>query len=135
LHCDWQSNRLSATALLAILAGSLDLDSTLAFVLFNSPIAPFWPQAIGFYACIMIRGVHSVTKSDFLAIMVPINAAVYAAIIFVAWHIFAAKQISNLRVDAPATVEVRESVRCRNSDGAWKCAVTKWACGAGQSLA
>jgi hypothetical protein len=48
----------------------------------------------------MIREVHSVTKSDFLAIMVPIHAAVYAAIILVAWHIFAAKQISNLRVDA-----------------------------------
>ena len=42
----------------------------------------YWPQAVGFYTCMLIRGVHSATKSDYAAIGIPINAAIYAVVIF-----------------------------------------------------
>jgi hypothetical protein len=46
------------------------------------------PQAIGFWACMVLRGVHSATKMDFALIALPINAAIYAMCIFVLLHVF-----------------------------------------------
>ena len=41
------------------------------------------PQFIGFFVCILFRGVHSATKLDYALIALPLNAAVYAAVIFI----------------------------------------------------
>jgi hypothetical protein len=75
--------------LIAILVGSV---TSLALFLWSFQAhshAPLWPQVMGFYACVMMRGLHTATKADYLAIMVPINALVYAAVIFIPLHLFA----------------------------------------------
>ena len=41
------------------------------------------PQLIGFFACMLLRGVHSATKMDYVLIALPINAVVYASVIFI----------------------------------------------------
>jgi len=41
------------------------------------------PQLIGFFVCMLLRGVHSATKTDYALIALPVNAAIYAAIIFI----------------------------------------------------
>jgi hypothetical protein len=41
-----------------------------------------WPQAIGLYVCMLLRGVHSASEADFILISIPINALVYALFIF-----------------------------------------------------
>jgi hypothetical protein len=93
--------------LVAVLAGSLS--SIALFLLFYSTdsIASFWPQAIGFYACIMTRRVQRNTKSDFLAIMVPTNAGLCRHHFCRVAHF---RSQTNPRVDASAAAEVRQSV-------------------------
>jgi hypothetical protein len=49
----------------------------------------FWLQVIGWWPCIVFRGVHSATKTDFAVIGIPINAGIYAAVIFFLLRIFA----------------------------------------------
>ena len=49
----------------------------------------FWPQAIGFYACLLARGIHASTKADFAAIAIPVNAAIYSVVIFGLLHTLA----------------------------------------------
>jgi hypothetical protein len=44
--------------------------------------ALYLPQFAGFLACMLLRGVHSATKADYLLIALPTNAIVYAALIF-----------------------------------------------------
>lgn len=41
-----------------------------------------WLQVIGFFICILIRGIDSATKTDYVVISIPINAAIYALMIF-----------------------------------------------------
>jgi hypothetical protein len=41
------------------------------------------PQFIGFYVCMLLRGVHSATKTDFALIAIPVNAVIYCAVIFI----------------------------------------------------
>jgi hypothetical protein len=43
--------------------------------------ALLWPQAIGLYVCLLLRGVHSASETDFILISIPINAVVYALFI------------------------------------------------------
>ena len=43
----------------------------------------FGLQLIGWFATMMLLGVHSATKMHYAEIAIPINALVYAAIIFV----------------------------------------------------
>jgi len=43
----------------------------------------FGLQLIGWFATMMLLGVHSATKMHYAGIAIPINALVYAAIIFV----------------------------------------------------
>ena len=41
------------------------------------------PQLIGFLVCMLLRGgVHSATKTDYALIALPVNAAIYASVIF-----------------------------------------------------
>jgi hypothetical protein len=42
----------------------------------------FLPQAIGFYVCAAVLGVHVASQADFAAIAIPVNAAIYSVIIF-----------------------------------------------------
>jgi hypothetical protein len=44
----------------------------------------FGLQWIGLLACIYLRGLESATTADYLEIAIPINAVLYATIIFVA---------------------------------------------------
>jgi len=79
----------------AILAGSL-ISVALYVGSYSAPIRfMFWLQAIGFYACMVIRGVHTATKTDFVMIAIPINAAVYAVVIFGLMRILTGKRTSN----------------------------------------
>jgi len=42
------------------------------------------PQLIGFFCCMLLRGgVHNATKTDYALIALPVNAAIYAAVIFI----------------------------------------------------
>ena len=42
------------------------------------------PQLIGFFVCMLLRGgVHSATKTDYALIALPVNAVIYAAVIFI----------------------------------------------------
>ena len=54
----------------------------LAYALNSSVLTA--PQLIGFFVCMLLRGgVHSATKMDYALIALPINAAIYAAVIFI----------------------------------------------------
>ena len=44
--------------------------------------ALYWPQAIGFFLTMLLRGVHSASETDFAVISIPTNALVYASVIF-----------------------------------------------------
>lgn len=48
----------------------------------------FWPQAVGFFCCWTMIGIHSATESDYWMRAMPINAALYAVLIFVIWNRF-----------------------------------------------
>jgi hypothetical protein len=57
-------------------------------VLFNlayatHSIASSIPQFIGFYVCMLLRGVHSATMTDAVLIAIPVNGVIYTAVIFV----------------------------------------------------
>jgi len=41
------------------------------------------PQLIGFYVCVLLRGIHAATKMDYVLIALPINAAIYSSVIFI----------------------------------------------------
>jgi hypothetical protein len=53
------------------------------FLLFHLTFSSlvYWPQAIGLYVCLLLRGVHSASEADFILISIPINAVVYALFI------------------------------------------------------
>jgi hypothetical protein len=79
-------------AWVAILAGSL-----ISVALFTAAYSfphdfLYWPQAVGFYACIVLRGIHTATKTDFAIIGIPVNAAIYAVALFGLMHILAGKK-------------------------------------------
>lgn len=40
------------------------------------------PQWAGFFITMLLRGIHSASKTDYALIGIPINAAIYALIIF-----------------------------------------------------
>jgi hypothetical protein len=63
--------------------GGLLLSGAL-FLLFHVTFSPFvyWPQAIGFYVTMLLRGVHTASRTDFVIIGIPTNALVYASVIF-----------------------------------------------------
>jgi len=46
-------------------------------------LALYWPQVIGFFLTMLLRGVHSASEADFAIICIPTNAVVYAAVILV----------------------------------------------------
>ena len=47
------------------------------------------PQYAGFLICMLLRGgIHSATKTDYALIGVPINAAIYAAVIYIVLRAF-----------------------------------------------
>jgi hypothetical protein len=56
----------------------------------SSPKTEFlaYPQIVGWLACIILRGVHTATVTDFVLIAIPINAAIYAVVIFLLLHMF-----------------------------------------------
>jgi uncharacterized membrane protein len=63
------------------------IGSAISAALFNLAVATrsdvlAMPQLIGFFACMMLRG-HSATKMDYVLIALPINAAIYASVIFI----------------------------------------------------
>jgi hypothetical protein len=60
-----------------LLSGALSL-------LFHVTFSPFvyWQQAIGFYVCMLLRGVHSASEIDFVVISIPTNALICALVIF-----------------------------------------------------
>jgi hypothetical protein len=53
----------------------------LAYAIHSTVLAA--PQLIGFFVCMLFRGVHSATKMDYALIALPVNAAIYAAVIFI----------------------------------------------------
>ena len=88
-------------ALIAVIAGLL-----LAVVLW---LASYWVgdshnvfnyfvfglQFMGWWACIVLRGIHSATMRDFAEIGIPSNAVIYTAAIFCVLRIFARIKNSN----------------------------------------
>ena len=79
----------------AITAGLL-LSTALFLGSYYSPIHfLYWPQAIGFFACMVLRGVHTATKADFAMIAIPVNAAIYSVVIFGLTRIRAKRNTSN----------------------------------------
>jgi hypothetical protein len=73
---------LGKRALIAILAGLL-LSVVLYLVSYASSGLLFYrPQAIGFYLTMLLRGVHTASRMDFVIIGIPTNALVYASVIF-----------------------------------------------------
>lgn len=62
-------------------------------VLFNLGYAThstalYVPQFIGFYVCMLLRGVHSATETDFALIAIPVNAVIYGAVILILLRVF-----------------------------------------------
>jgi hypothetical protein len=41
------------------------------------------PQNIGFVVCMVLVGIHNATKSDYALIALPVNAVIYAAVVFI----------------------------------------------------
>jgi hypothetical protein len=69
-------------ALISILAGLL-LSSVFFLLSWGAEAnVLFWPQVIGFYLVLILKGVHSATKTDFALISIPANAVVYSLVIF-----------------------------------------------------
>jgi hypothetical protein len=70
------------SASVAIFAGTLV--SVVLFLGVYSTRSAFlyWPQAVGFFVCTLVRGVHTATKSDYATIAVPIDAAIYSVLLF-----------------------------------------------------
>jgi len=67
---------------IAALTG-LFLSDALYFLLYRTHNrALVWPQAIGLYVCMLLRGVHSASELDFVVISIPTNALIFALIIF-----------------------------------------------------
>ena len=54
------------------------------FLLFHVTFSPFvyWPQAIGIFLTMLLRGVHSASEFDFVVIGIPTNALIFALVIF-----------------------------------------------------
>ena len=70
---DTPSSATKRTAWAAIFSGTL-----VSVVLFVSVYSTrifflYWPQAFGFYICMLIRGIHTATKSDYALIAIPIT--------------------------------------------------------------
>jgi hypothetical protein len=55
----------------------------------------FWPQAAGFYVAILALGVHTATKTGLAMITIPVNAAIYSAVIFGLAKVFVRKRDSH----------------------------------------
>lgn len=73
---------LRRRALIAILAGLL-LSAALYLLTYVTHSQFFyWPQMIGFYVTVLLRGVHSASKTDYVIIGIPTNAIVFASVIF-----------------------------------------------------
>lgn len=56
----------------------------------------FWPQVLGYYICILTCGFHTATRTDFLLIELPINAALYAVATYFLLKLLAPKAASAL---------------------------------------
>jgi hypothetical protein len=56
--------------------GGLPL-SVVLFLLFHVTFSPFvyWPQVVGIYVCMLLRGVHSASETDFALISIPTKCA------------------------------------------------------------
>ena len=81
-------------AWIAALAGS-SLSVTLFVASYATDgISLAWAQAIVFLVCVLLRGVHSSTKTDFALIGLPINAIIYSLAIFALASIFGRKRTS-----------------------------------------
>jgi hypothetical protein len=80
------------------------LSSTVLFVgSYSSPTAfLYWPQAIGFFACMVLRGVHTATKADFAMIAIPVNAAIYSVVILGLMRILAKRNTAG-RATGPSS--------------------------------
>lgn len=52
----------------------------LAYLTRSDALAP--PQFIGFYICMLLRGVESASNTDYALIALPINGLIYAAVIY-----------------------------------------------------
>jgi hypothetical protein len=55
----------------------------------------YWPQTIGFYVTMLLRGVHTASKADFVIIGIPTNSVVYASVVFVLTSLVARRKTSN----------------------------------------
>jgi len=60
----------------------------------SSPKTEFlaYPQIVGWLACILLRGIHTATTTDFVLIAIPINAAIYTLVIFLLLRKFGRSQ-------------------------------------------
>lgn len=73
---------------IALIAG-LGISAALAYSIFATHHAVLLlPQFVGFSVCIALRGVRSTTRTDFLEIAIPINAVIYAMLIFLLLRAF-----------------------------------------------
>ena len=67
---------------------------------------------VGSYVCIVLRGIHTATETDFAIIEIPVNAAIYAVALFGLMHILVLKK-------APKTLQTDRRIqpsgrrRCR----------------------
>jgi hypothetical protein len=67
---------------MAILAGLLLSVTLFLFSYVTDSQLWYWPQAIGFYLTMLLRGVHLASAFDFVTMSVPTNALIYALVIF-----------------------------------------------------
>ncbi len=67
---------------IAALAGLFLSDALYLLSYRTNNRAFYWPQTIGFLLTMLLRGVHSASEFDFVAITIPTNAFVYALVIF-----------------------------------------------------
>jgi hypothetical protein len=79
----------------AILAGLLLSSALFTGSRFTPNYFLYWLQAIGLYTCMVIRGVHTATKADFATIAIPVNAAIYALVVFGLMRFRAKRSTSN----------------------------------------
>jgi hypothetical protein len=64
------------------------IGSAISAVLFKLDYAThsaalYAPQFIGFYVCMLLRGVHTATETDYALIAIPVNAITYTTVVLI----------------------------------------------------
>jgi hypothetical protein len=76
--------RKSANLLWIALVAGFSISALLFYLAYATHISALGPpQLVGFYVCVLLRGIHSATKADYALIALPVNAAIYATVIFI----------------------------------------------------